>query len=84
MKIDYIENPVIRTHRVKAFVKTLINTGEFDKWAILVSSTTKSERTLKLFQSKVGGYRKQYPQVEWAINHGENNYSIICRKVAKQ
>jgi len=46
MKIDYIENPVIRTHRVKAFVKTLINTGEFDKWAILVSSTTKSERTL--------------------------------------
>ena len=84
MKIDYIENPVIRTHRVKAFVKTLINTGEFDKWAILVSSTTKSERTLKPFQSKVGGYRKQYPQVEWAINHGENNYSIICRKVAKQ
>jgi hypothetical protein len=84
MKIDYIENPVIRTHRVKAFVKTLINTGEFDKWAILVSSTTKSERTLKQFQSKVCGYRKQYPQIEWAINHGENNYSIICRKVAKQ
>ena len=45
MKIDYIENPVIRTHRVKAFVKTLIDTGEFDKWAILVTSTTKTEKT---------------------------------------
>lgn len=83
MKIDYIENPVIRTYRVKSFVKALMDTGEFDKWAILETSETKSQKVLSNFCAKVFQYRRNYPYVQWAINHGENNYSIICRKVLK-
>jgi len=84
MKINYIENPVIKTHKIKPFVKALMDTGEFDKWAILVTSETKSEKILKTFSTRMTSYRKNYPQIEWAIHHGKNNYSIICRKVAKQ
>jgi hypothetical protein len=80
INFNYIENPIIKTQRVKMFVKTLMNKGDFDKWAILFTSSKKSDKELRQLRQKVYSYRQQYPYVDWEIHYGDDSYSIICRK----
>ena len=87
MTLQYIRNPKIITHTTKALIKELMSSGVPNEWVIVCTSTTKTAEEKLKFQEKASGqriYYSRYPELEWATHEGENNYSIIVRKVQTQ
>ena len=80
MKFIYIENPKTNRQQVKWFVKEFIATGEWNKWVVLMTSKSNSEKELKGFGARIYGYRQRYENLQWDIHRGKNSFSIICRK----
>lgn len=83
MTLQYIENPVIRTHQTKAIVKEIMMSGETFRWVIVSTSETKTEKELHQARQKVAQNKNVYSlyPLEWAVHEDENNYSVIVRKL---
>jgi hypothetical protein len=86
MTLEYIENPVMSIRKIgtKEKVMELIEFGILDQWAIISSSETNTKSERKKMSIRTCNFRisyEQYTQIEWALHIGENNYSIIARKV---
>ena len=85
MTLEYIENPNIKViHKNKKKIIELMESGEFYKWIIICTSEGKTPRDKSKLQVRKSNFRhqyKEYTQVEWDLHEGENNYSIIARKV---
>jgi len=84
MTLVYVEVALIKTHLTKAIIKELLKSGEFDRWVIINSSETKTPADKKRFQVRACNYQRtysKYPGLEWACHEGENNYSVVVRKV---
>jgi hypothetical protein len=84
MTLQYIEAAVIKTHLTKAIVKELLRSGEFERWVLVNSSKTKTKEDKKRFQIRACNYTSaysKYPELEWACHEGENNYSVVVRKL---
>ena len=80
MILQYIENPVIKKQRIKEIIQTIIEEGPPGKWVIVDTTKNKSEKEYKNMYNKFYQYRNRYKNMEWAVHHDENNYSIICRE----
>lgn len=85
MTLEYIENPNIKViHKNKKKIVELMESGEFYRWIIICTSegkTTKDKSKLQVRKANFRQQYKEYTQVEWDLHEGENNYSIIVRKV---
>ena len=85
MTLEYIENPNIKViHTNKKKIVELMESGEFYRWIIICTSegkTTKDKSKLQVRKANFRQQYKEYTQVEWDLHEGENNYSIIVRKV---
>ena len=83
MTLQYIENPVIRTHQTKAIVKEIMLTAEPLKWVIVSTSETKTARELNQARQKAAQNKNVYSlyPLEWAVHEDESNYSVIVRKL---
>jgi hypothetical protein len=80
MKFTYIDTPKTTKHKVKAFVKQFMATGEWNKWVVVHTTKGKTPTELANTRQRVYGYRGSYMALQWEVHHGEDNYSIICRK----
>ena len=83
MTLQYIENPVIRTHQTKAIVKEIMLSADSFKWVIVSTSETKTAKDLNQARQKVSQNKNVYSlyPLEWAVHEDESNYSVIVRKV---
>ena len=84
MTLQYIEAAIIKTHQTKRIVKELLRTGDYERWVLVNSSITKTPADKKRFQVRACNYAtsySKYPELEWACHEGENNYSVVVRKV---
>jgi len=84
MTLVYVEAAVIKTHMTKAIIKELLKSGEFGRWVLVNSSETKTPEDKKRFQVRACNYSSsysKYPELEWGCHEGENNYSVVVRKV---
>jgi hypothetical protein len=87
-KVDFIEQPNIPTrtkeekpkgqtkYKVKAWVEDLSKTP--NRWAIY-SRKPLTRDGMKSAYSALDGYRRRYPQCEWAISREEDCYAICAR-----
>jgi hypothetical protein len=83
MTLEYIEDPNIRTHKIKAMVKEIMLSAETDRWIIIYTTETKEEKELSKARNKSTNYRNVYSMypLQWAVHEGENNYSLIVKKL---
>ena len=80
MTLNYINNPIIKTNHIKKLVQTIIDEGVPYKWVAIFTtqSNTKAEYNSAYYKKNV--HEQRYKNMEWAIHHGDDNYSIICRE----
>ncbi len=84
MTLNYIENPKIKGFRIKELIKTIIEEGHPGKWVVVDTTNGKTEKEYRNIHNKFYQCRNRYTNMEWAVHHGENNYSIICREKEAQ
>ena len=80
MALNYIENPNIKGHRIKQLIQTIIEEGHPGKWVVVDATKSKTQKEYGNIHHKFYQYRNRYKNMEWAVHHGENNYSIICKE----
>lgn len=80
MTLNYIKNPVIKTHKIKELMQTILEEGLPGEWVVVDTTNSKTEKEYKNIYVKFYQCRNRYKNMEWAVHHGENNYSIICRE----
>jgi hypothetical protein len=84
--LEYIDNPVLSIRKIgtKEKVMEIMEFGLLDQWVIICSSETNTKADRKKMSVRTCNFRisyEEYTQIEWALHIGENNYSIIARKV---
>ena len=84
MTLKYIENPNIKGFRIKKLIQTIIEEGLVGKWVVVDTTDGKTDREYRNIHNKFYQYRARYTNMEWAVHHGENNYSIVCREKEPQ
>ena len=80
MTLNYINNPVIKTNEVKKLVQTIIEEGIPGKWVVIFTTQSNTKKEYGSTYNKKNVHERRYKNMEWAIHHGDDNYSIICRK----
>ena len=80
MTLNYIKNPVIKTHRIKELMQTILEEGLPGEWVVVDTTNGKTEKEYRSIHNKFHQCKNRYKNMEWAVHRGENNYSIICRK----
>lgn len=80
MTLQYIENPNMKKYKIKEIINAIIREGHPGKWVIVITTDNKTEKEYRNVHNKFYQYRNRYRDMEWAVHHGENNYSIICRE----
>lgn len=80
MTLKYIENPNIKGFRIKQLIQTIIEEGLVGKWVVVNATDGKTDREYRNIHNKFYQCRTRYTNMEWAVHHGENNYSLICRE----
>ncbi len=81
MTLNYINNPVIKKHKIKELIKIITEEGIPHQWVIIDTTKDKTLKEYRNMYNRYGQHRKRYINFEWAIHHGDDNYSIICRKI---
>jgi len=83
MTLEYIENPVIVSHKSRLIIREVLMSAETNRWIVVSATIAKTEKDRTSVMNKMYQARKtyaKYTQLEWAVHEGIDNYSFIVRK----
>jgi len=83
MTLEYIDNPIIVSHKSRLIIREVLMSAETNRWIVVSTTITKTGKDRTSVMNKMYQARKtyaKYTHLEWAVHDGVDNYSFIVRK----